>query len=77
MLTNGMDMSELSGSDPAVKPLLDIRNNAMQAYNSYFSLKVEYQRNLLPSLLFMENDLDTIVANATTASGPDAVTFKL
>ena len=75
-LTNGTLLSDHGVSDASVKPLTDLRNNAVQAYDKYFQLKQKYQTVLLQNLLVMEIDVDSVVNNSDVVTGTDAVTFR-
>ena len=77
VLTNGEDMADLSPGDPSARPLLDLRNNLLQAYRGYYSMKAHYQRDLLPSLLLMEDDMLNVIDNVSVSAGDAAVSFRM
>ena len=76
-LSNGQSINDLRPGDTATKPLIELRNNAMTAYDAYFALKRSYQTVGLLELLVMEQTLDQVAGGATKASGPDAVSFRI
>lgn len=75
-LSNGQSITDLRPSDTATKPLIELRNNMMTAYDTYFALKRSYQTVDLLELLVMEQTLDLVATGSTKASGPDAVSFR-
>ncbi|MET3959841.1 hypothetical protein ABIE52_006776 [Rhodococcus sp. OAS809] len=75
-LSNGQTITDLRPGDTAAKPLIELRNNAMAAYDTYFALKRSYQTVDLLELLVMEQTLDSVAAGSTKASGPSAVSFR-
>lgn len=75
-LSNGESINDLRPGDTATKPLIELRNNMMAAYDAYFALKRSYQTVDLLELLVMEQTLDLVAANSTKAAGPDAVHFR-
>lgn len=75
-LSNGQSINDLRPGDTASKPLIELRNNAMTAYDTYFTLKRSYQTVDLLELLVMEQELDAVASGSTKASGPDAVSFR-
>ncbi|WP_143542965.1 hypothetical protein [Rhodococcus sp. NCIMB 12038] len=75
-LSNGQSINDLRPGDTAAKPLIELRNNMMAAYDAYFGLKRSYQTVDLLELLVMEQTLDLVASNSTKASGPDAVSFR-
>lgn len=76
-LSNGQSINDLRPGDIAAKPLIELRNNAMAAYDRYFSLKRSYQTVDLIDLLLMEQTLDQVATSSTKASGPEAVSFRV
>lgn len=75
-LSNGQTINDLRPKDTASKPLIELRNNAMLAYDNYFALKRSYQTVDLLELLVMEQTLDQVASGSTKASGPTAVSFR-
>ncbi|MFE9245244.1 hypothetical protein [Nocardiopsis sp. NPDC006938] len=53
-LTDGSDLKEYGTSSQAMKPLNDIMNNTVQAYQEYFRLKTSYQVDSYSELLELE-----------------------
>lgn len=76
-LTNNELLSDYSATDAAVKPLNDLRNNVVQAYDDYHKLKREYQATLLRDLLLLEVDVNSVVQNSNVVTGTDSVEFRL
>lgn len=75
-LSNGQSITDLRPGDTGSKPLIELRNNAMTAYDSYFALKRSYQTVDLLELLVMEQTLDQVASGSTKASGPNAASFR-
>lgn len=75
-LSNGKSLNDIAADDVDAAPLITLRNNALQAYSQYHSLKRKYQVTELAQLLVMESDLDNVDKTATIASGPEAVAFR-
>ncbi|PZU04647.1 MAG: hypothetical protein DI630_00595 [Gordonia sp. (in: high G+C Gram-positive bacteria)] len=75
-LSNGQTINDLRPGDTGAKPLIELRNNAMTAYDNYFQLKREYQTVDLLELLVMEQTLQQVAAGSTKASGPTAASFR-
>lgn len=76
-LTNGMKIQDLDRSDAGHKPLLDLYNNAAQAYDNYYKAKRKYQAEQLRTLLIMEVDLRGVANNTQVASGQDHVAVNM
>ena len=77
VLTNGQPMEELPRGDESTRSLLDLRNNLIQSYGSYWKLKNDYQRLLLPELLLLEQRVDEVADNVDIATGVESVEFRL
>ena len=75
-LSNGDTINDVRPGDTRAKPLIELRNNAMTAYDEYFALKRAYQTVDLLELLVMEQTLDQVVSESTKASGPTAASFR-
>ena len=71
-LSNDMDLAE-ARVDASASALLELRNNTIAAYDSYFRTKRDYQTYALLQLLVMESRLETIAQTSTVAAGSDAV----
>lgn len=74
LLSNGQSINDLRFKDTASKPLISSRNNAMAAYDNYFTLKRSYQPDL-PEFV-MEQTLDQVASGSTKASGPTTASFR-
>lgn len=74
-LSNGMDLAE-ARVDASASALLELRNNAIAAYDAYFKLKREYQTYELLQLLVMESELETIAETSTVAAGSESVEVR-
>lgn len=76
-LSNGMHVTDLPRDDAQYKPLMDLYNNAVQAYDGYYKLKRKYQAEQLRDLLLMEVDLDAVARNTEIVSGEDHVSVNM
>lgn len=74
-LTNGSDLSE-ARVDASASALLELRNNAIAAYDAYFKIKRDYQTYGLVQLLVMESRLEAIGQTSTVVAGSDAVEVR-
>jgi len=73
-LTDGSDlMKDYRNVDKAMKPLLEIMNNLMQAYQTYYRDKLTYQTSLLESLINLEISLKNVDSSSTVNSGGNAL----
>lgn len=74
-LSNGSDLAE-ARVDASAGALLTLRNNVIEAYDSYFELKRVYQTTALVQLLVMESELVAIEETSTVAAGSESAEVK-
>ena len=72
-----MHVTDLPRDDAQYKPLMDLYNNAVQAYDGYYKLKRKYQAEQLRDLLLMEVDLDAVARNTEIVSGEEHVSVNM
>lgn len=76
-LSNGKTINDVEATDFSTKPLIDLRNKAMESYKAYYEAKRTYQTSMLIDLLRLEQTLDSIGEGSGSHSGPGAVEFRL
>jgi hypothetical protein len=72
-LSNGRLLTDYGTSDKAMKPLLDVRNNLSQAYQDYYTHKVDYQVKSYTELIDLEVDLLNVRSGASANDGEKAL----
>lgn len=75
-LSNGKTTDDIKGIDVGARPLLELRNKAIAAYDMYFTLKNQYETYDLVQLLVMESELDSVASTATVSGGSAAVNIR-
>lgn len=73
-LSNGRLLKDFTSADKAMQPLMEIRNDLSQAWEDYYTHKVEYQTKTLAQLIDLEVELRT-VRTSTSINTADDVLF--
>lgn len=72
-LSNDRFLDDYSSSDTAMKPLFDIRNGLAQAYQDYYSHKIDYQVKGYGELIDLEVELRNVRSGASVNDTADAL----
>lgn len=72
-LSNGALLSDYNSSEKSMKPLFDLRNNLLQAYEDYYRHKTEHQVTSQGSLIDLEVDLRNVRSGASVNSDAKAL----
>lgn len=75
-LTNGSRLDASTFRDNELAPLIQLRENLLDAYSEYLSEKENYESKLLTNLLTMQLNLDNMDGSSSFITGKDAVTFR-
>lgn len=75
-LSNGKTTEDIRSLDVGAKPLLDLRNKTISAYDEYYRLKQEYQTYALVQMLVLESELNGVASTATISGGSEAVSIR-
>lgn len=75
-LTDGKDLKkDITSSNTAMKPLVDVMNNLSTAYQDYYKHKTEYQVAAHLALIQLEVDLRNVDSSASVHTGETALSI--
>jgi hypothetical protein len=72
-VSNGTLLADYGNSDTTMKPLMDIRNGLSQAYQDYYTHKIDYQVASYGELINLEVDLRNVRSGASSNDGEKAL----